>query len=515
MRLMMAGMVVALPQAVWAQDVLYGKVSAVTLYPQGAEVVRQVRIPQGAGQVVIAGLPQSMTLDRLSISADQARLSGVRLVAGNGADSPALGEARVRVTQLTEALAQKEDGVKLLQAEAEAALDRVAYLRGLNPQGDAQQALDLGEQIEARALVARRNAVEAQARARQAEAALDPDRRALAEARADLSDLEAKSQTEKHLEATATGEGVLTLTSFVEDAGWAPVYDMRLDREAKQIDLTRLVSVHQSSGEDWSGVDLTLSTARPNDRMDPTELWPDLRQIGTEGPVLRSMGAAAPMAESAAMLKSDQLDPQMEGVSLVYHLPEAVDIRDGAEALRLRMQDERLASDIWAEAVPSRDETAYLVAEATNNGEEPILPGRATLYVDGALVGQSDLPMTMPGEKITTGFGALDGVTLSNDVTRQTGDRGVISRRNAREEITRMTVENHTGQDWPLRVVGQVPYSEQDDLKIDWTAEPAPSETDLDDRTGVLGWRFDLPAKASREITVTTRFEWPEDQVLR
>jgi uncharacterized protein (TIGR02231 family) len=48
------------------------------------------------------------------------------------------------------------------------------------------------------------------------------------------------------------------------DAWWWPVYDARLNTESGKIDLVQLAQVQQRTGEDWSNVKLTLSTARPS-----------------------------------------------------------------------------------------------------------------------------------------------------------------------------------------------------------------------------------------------------------
>jgi hypothetical protein len=40
---------------------------------------------------------------------------------------------------------------------------------------------------------------------------------------------------------------------------------------------------------------------------------------------------------------------------------------------------------------PSRDETAFLLADIENTGTETLLPGHALLYLDDALVGEADL----------------------------------------------------------------------------------------------------------------------------
>src|SRR4030095_5858559 len=53
------------------------------------------------------------------------------------------------------------------------------------------------------------------------------------------------------------------LSYQLPDAGWRPLYDARLDSEAGHVELAQLGEVQQRTGEDWSGVALTLSTARP------------------------------------------------------------------------------------------------------------------------------------------------------------------------------------------------------------------------------------------------------------
>lgn len=66
-----------------------------------------------------------------------------------------------------------------------------------------------------------------------------------------------------------------------------------------------------------------------------------------------------------------------------------------------------------------------------------------------------------------------------------------------------------------MRLLDRVPYSEQDDLKVSWKADPAPSETDWQDRRGVLAWAFDLPKGQKKEVTLTTTINWPAGQVLQ
>ena len=62
----------------------------------------------------------------------------------------------------------------------------------------------------------------------------------------------------------APGPGSLQLRYVVNNATWMPSYNVRTDKEHKQIAVEYLASIQQMSGEDWPAVAMTLSTATPS-----------------------------------------------------------------------------------------------------------------------------------------------------------------------------------------------------------------------------------------------------------
>ena len=74
------------------------------------------------------------------------------------------------------------------------------------------------------------------------------------------------------IEATAETDVELQVTYVVDEASWKPLYDVRL--EGQTVTLSYLASVTQRSGEDWSGVALSLSTAQPATTTELPELEP-------------------------------------------------------------------------------------------------------------------------------------------------------------------------------------------------------------------------------------------------
>ncbi|MFD2440584.1 DUF4139 domain-containing protein [Paracoccus kondratievae] len=205
----------------------------------------------------------------------------------------------------------------------------------------------------------------------------------------------------------------------------------------------------------------------------------------------------------------------MLGETVVYDYPAPVTLRDGADALRLPLDSHDLTPGILAEAVPRRDSTAYLVADTVNSTGAIILPGQATFYADGAMVGRSALELTAAGDDMKLGFGPLTGIKLERRIPDEVeGNRGLISKSSERRETAILQIRNLTAEAWPLRVIDQVPVSTQEALRIDWSAKPEPDETDPDGKRGLLVWNGEIKAGETQQITLTTALRWPEGQAL-
>jgi hypothetical protein len=104
--------------------------------------------------------------------------------------------------------------------------------------------------------------------------ALDVERRRLVEARAELaaqlSRLDLGGLTERVvsvvavLDAAGPGRATVELEYFVPGARWRPAYELRFLADDGRADLAQYGLVTQASGEDWTDVELELSTAQPS-----------------------------------------------------------------------------------------------------------------------------------------------------------------------------------------------------------------------------------------------------------
>ena len=120
------------------------------------------------------------------------------------------------------------------------------------------------------------------------------------------------------------------------------------------------------------------------------------------------------------------------------------------------------------------------------------------------------------GGEIRQAFGPIEDIRLTRAVLdRSEGDRGIISRSNAQTQEVRLDIENLGQKSWSVELLEAVPYTEQDDLTIQWSAQPAPDEVNVDDTRGLVQWSFDLAPQTTRNILIEQDIRWPEGKILR
>lgn len=75
----------------------------------------------------------------------------------------------------------------------------------------------------------------------------------------------------------------------IRDAGWYPLYDVRVNEVSKPLEVVMNANVYQRSGETWKDVAVNLSTGNPGDNATPSPLQPWL--LGFYDPTITWMGS--------------------------------------------------------------------------------------------------------------------------------------------------------------------------------------------------------------------------------
>ncbi len=514
---------------------LPSRVEAVTVFPDGASITRRLAVEIPAGDHVLI-------LDDLPLAADAASLR----VAGSGGGQLVIGSVDARQQRATER--PDPAAIRRLEALRDARIaldDRIAAERVRKRAAEAlvapttlaggERGLNVGEARQAMA-AALEETVAADRAIREAEQRQRGLDREIAEIEAGV-----RAQPPRRLEARVIVEaqapfkGELTVTYAVRGARWTPVYDARLTTAGARpsLELVRRAEIRQQTGEDWSDVALTVSTARVA-RGGSVPVLPSLI-IRYQEPE-RALGGAprpsampAPAAPAARMRQEDAATAlagrvaeaeaivDMGGFQATFVIPARTTIPSGDGARALRIGTSAIEPQLVSRVVPSLDMTAFLEARFKHADDVPLMPGRVSLYRDGVFAGRTALPAATREDEVKLGFGPDDLVRVEHHVVRRTdGSAGIITSSRTEEQEFRISVRNGAQAPRRLVVEDRMPVTEVQDIVVEALGGmTAPTVRDADGRRGIVAWSFDLAPGTSRDIRHGWRLRWPSERRIQ
>lgn len=509
-------------------------IDAITVFPQGADVVRvsDVALEAGEHTLVLDDLPGTIDtqsirvegeggagLEITSVDSKLVQLSSVDVDAqrkGLDADIEKLTDERMALEQT---ILDSDYQKKLLLSLADKQLVPASSTETMKAV-DATQLGGLVDLVGMRLTSISKTIHDAQLRQRNIDkqvADLQVKMQALA------PDERAHVQVLVHIVAAAATAGKFKLSYRVQEAGWVPFYDARMTLPTKgvaaKLNIVRRAEVTQSSGERWDDVALTLSTARPMGATAAPELGEDMLQAAlnqVSGGVAAS--APAPAQDAMTELKKDksemadapmsapimqrQAEVQLAGFNANYIIAGRVTVDNTGTAKKVRISTDDFDAKLQAITVPRLDATAYLSAAFTVKGDAPLLPGVVNLYRDSMFMGQGSLPLLSAGEDAKLGFGADDLIKVKRiEVKRNSGDEGLLTTSHVQSLAWDISVTNLHEVMIPVTVIDRAPFSIMSDVTVEVLPDATPATTqDFEKKRGVLVWSFDLDAKAEKAI---------------
>lgn len=332
------------------------------------------------------------------------------------------------------------------------------------------------------------------------------------------------------LETSKEGSLTLELSGLVRQATWEPSYDVRLAKDGTTAELTYRALVRQQTGEDWSNVALSLSTARPVSGGAPPALHP--WRIGFYRPQPMVMAAPVPRAEArlykqAAKAMLDENAERLampeesapaafqtaqavaEGAAITFRIAKPVSIPSDNTHHSAVIALEKMPVSTEYVTVPKLAPTAFLTAELVNKAGWPLLPGAVKIFSGTTFVGSAALKRVASGETFVLPFGSDDQVTVKRDELKQHKEAGIFGRNRMAYRIT-TTVSNFRMEPQTVSVKDQLPLAGDNEIKVS-LEEPNLTPTEkLDD--GSLVWKLKLAPGEKKELRYEIVVEYPKDR---
>ena len=496
-------------------------IQSVTLYPGSAMVERVAQVAPGATQVEITGLPANFDKDTVRLQADAGIQVGQVVTRDQArADSPSAREADLEAK--VQAL---QDQVAAIDADIKSAQIVQGYLEKLGTGGDKAAPVD-AKNLAGTLDAIRKGAFDALERVRNDEAKkraltkqLDAAQRELVQARGG-----ARAGRTITVQVAARQGGKLVLAYQVDRAGWKPAYRAALDSNAATIDLERMATISQKTGEDWSNVKLRLSTGQPDQVVYAPNPMPwlldfsppaDHRSFRIEPAAPAPAPPPPPDVVSAEDVGIAPILQTLMNFTTEFDVPARVSLAsDGREiAVDLSRQTLKVVQRVVV-APRTSGGTAVVTVEAPRP-DGVWLPGQVQLQRDGSYVG-AQFWNPQAGERFALAFGRdpLVRVTVE-DRDRKSGQTGFFNGANQRRIAQTYVVTSTHRQPIDVLVLEPTPVSESDKVTVKTALRPEPDVLDWQHRRGLVGWTRTLKPNDTARFDVDYVIDYPKEGTVQ
>ncbi len=350
------------------------------------------------------------------------------------------------------------------------------------------------------------------------------------------------------LQSSQAAQCALELTYMMPGATWEPMHELRVGAsDPESVEVTSFAVVTQTSGEDWGSAEMSFSTQSSTEAVNIPELEAltlgdteaatrimtrqvtsfQRAQSAFEGQNMmwNKMNSSASARHNFEQVYKDNYDylqvVQSKTVQLFQALHErgttahfkaevSAPVRGDGNSVRLRIGRSRLKATQKIYAAPEESLNAARTLEMINSGSQPFLPGRVSLYQDGAFLGMTDLKFIAEGERFAMFLNVADQLKLSRKMDRKLSD--IVRKKNTRMKVAFVvTVENLSGQEMTLTLADRIPVSENKEIKID-NVRISPEASP--DSKGLLSWSLTLKPKETRRFEISYQIEYPPTLVL-
>ena len=360
--------------------------------------------------------------------------------------------------------------------------------------------------------------------------------------RVDRLDAQVKEQNAKRdrpvgeIEVTLTARSRTTieldLSYVVGNAGWTPIYDVRVRDTKSAASLAYKAQVYQNTGFDWQNIRLTLSTANPALPGSQPELGTDYVSFYEPKPPILyqqqdvrtgySSRAKANAVTEDVLVAAEATAPnltttadvtravdQPTNVSFVIATPYTILTNNRPQLVDIQTSD--LPATYRYELTPKLDTDAFLTAQVTGWDKLNLLNGVARIYFEGTFVGESRVSLTEAKDTLSLSLGRDKRIIAKREQIEDVNSRKPIGGNQREGRAFRISLRNTRSEPVGLTLYDQIPVSTDSRIEVSLTDAGG---AELNPETGKLTYRLTLQPNESRTLAFRYEIRYPKGRTL-
>jgi uncharacterized protein (TIGR02231 family) len=350
------------------------------------------------------------------------------------------------------------------------------------------------------------------------------------------------------LDVAQNGNFAMAISYSISGANWSPLYDIRVNSDKKEAELTYMALISQSTGEDWNDVKVTLSTAKPLAMSAIPKLTPsilDYSAAGQSGGALHARGSrpgeigfiddgvilakdVSTVSRLAPLAIETQLSQQIIavqaetsvvsniGVAATFEVIPKTSIISGNQPQKVTMNVLTFKGEMNHFAIPKQSTNVYLKTKLCNESQSPLLAGKANVFYDGDFISATAITSVVPTDSFELFLGVDQAIKVDRELVKKYADEAGFTgdKRKVSYEF-KITVENFRKTDENIMILDQYPVSRTKEIEISLKSVVPPVNALPDDESkGFLRWNFSLKPSEKKQMQFKYEIKHPKDSTI-
>jgi hypothetical protein len=347
----------------------------------------------------------------------------------------------------------------------------------------------------------------------------------------------------------------IDLKYIVSNCGWQANYDLSADNISGVIELKYKAKVFNNTGNDWTDVNMVLSTSDPNVSASAPNLEPwylNYSSLNYYDDDSKGEQYVVPQNRQYTQYYSNTSVPQMNqgldgivfgdnneqgyynnwnfgtgtsgtnpGVSFTtievsqltteFVIDRKYTIPSDSKPYLVDITKHSLQASFSHKAVPKLDKDAFLLANIVGWEKLDLVPGPTNVYFSDTYVGQSYINTANVGDTLRLSFGRDSRVEVTRRLLEEFSDKKVIGPNRKDSYAYEIKVRNNRETPIELNLFDQVPISQDSDISV--TVDDI-SAANHNLTTGRLLWVVKLQPGESATYKLAFTIKYPKDQKI-
>ncbi|MFI5149680.1 MAG: mucoidy inhibitor MuiA family protein [Bacteroidia bacterium] len=344
------------------------------------------------------------------------------------------------------------------------------------------------------------------------------------------------------LSCTAPVTTTLEIKYMVNNAGWAPSYDLIAEDINKPIELKYRAKVFNNTDIDWNEVKLKISSADPTQSASKPQINPWYVNFNSgnyynQNYSQQSFGlnnnapASQPAPAYSNTLKNDM---DMDGVpdyqdkkgkkaevtyeqiqvselSAEFDIKNPYTIPSDSKPYIIEVTSYNLPATYKYYSVPKIDRDAFMLARITGWEDLDLVEGPANVYFGGTFVGQSYIYTRSVDDTLDLSLGRDSKILVTRTKMKDFSADKLIGNNRKVTYAYEMVIKNNRKAPITINLEDQIPVSQNNDITVD-AIEISHAQQDV--LSGKLSWTYTIQPGEQQKVQLAYSVKYPRNKAI-